>query len=444
MNYQLFEIILFFFFILLAGFLSAVEVAVASFGSHKLEELKEKNDPVYPLFESIKLNANAFFGTIQISTNLSLITASVLGFIIALQIITPYFTGSGIIFFNQYSKILSTLLAVLVVSFLSMVFGILLPKVLGFKYAEQIGKATIRPLILLTAVFKYPVKAVTDFSNFLLKPFKEKTDFSQTRISEDEIRILISEGVKSGSINETEQEIIENIFEFNDLKANEVMVPRTEMIALDINEYEEKKKEIIMNSRHTLIPVYDGTPDKIIGVIHSKDYMKSFISEPDKPIKNLIRPVYFIPETKLISEVLKELQARGERIAIVTDEYGGTEGMITMEDILEEIVGDIREKTAGDVKDYTRLPDGKYQVLGSMGIDEFNETFNIRLPESDEYSTVAGFIADTTGKILNTGETFNYNGLIFELIKKLRQKMVQFKIYSEDGNFSEKEKEEGG
>src|SRR5690606_4978455 len=119
MNYQLFEIILFFFFILLAGFLSAVEVAVASFGSHKLEELKEKNDPVYPLFESIKLNANAFFGTIQISTNLSLITASVLGFIIALQIITPYFTGSGIIFFNQYSKILSTLLAVLVVSFLS-------------------------------------------------------------------------------------------------------------------------------------------------------------------------------------------------------------------------------------------------------------------------------------------------------------------------------------
>src|SRR5690606_30755127 len=153
------------------------------------------------------------------------------------------------------------------------------------------------------------------------------------------------------------------------------------------------------------------------------------------------RPVYFIPETKLISEVLKELQARGERIAIVTDEYGGTEGMMTMEDILDEIVGDIREKTAGDVKEYTRLPDGKYQVLGSMCIDEFNETFNIRLHESDEYSTVAGFIADTTGKILNTGETFNYNGLIFELIKKLRQKMVQFKIYSEDGNFSEKEKE---
>ncbi|RPI75624.1 MAG: HlyC/CorC family transporter [Ignavibacteriales bacterium] len=442
MNYQLYEIIFFFVFIFLASYLSAAEVAIASFGSQKLEELKDKNDKTYPLFESIKLDSNTFFGTIQISTNLSLISASVLGFIIAIQIITPLFTGSDILFFNQYSKLLSSILAILVVSFLTMVFGILLPKVLGFKYSEQIGKAAIRSLILLTTLFKYPVKIVTGFSNFLLIPFKEKTSFSQTRISEDEIRILISEGVKSGSIDETEQEIIENIFEFNDLRANEVMVPRTEMVAININEDEMENAKIIIDSGHTIIPVYEESPDKIIGVIHTKDFMKTLVNGMNKPIRNLLGPVYFIPETKLISEVLKEMQNRGERIAIVTDEYGGTEGMISMEDILEEIVGELRDNTRREVKDYTILSDGKYFILGSMTIDDFNESFNKNLPYSDEYNTVAGFLADKTGKILNSGETFKYDDLNFELIKKIRQKMVQFKVYSDDESFSEKEKRE--
>jgi putative hemolysin len=187
-----------------------------------------------------------------------------------------------------------------------------------------------------------------------------------------------------------------------------------------------------------LIPVYEGSPDNIIGVIHTKDFMKSFVYGVPVQIKSLIRPAYFIPETKLISEILKEMQKRGERIAIVTDEYGGTEGMITMEDILEEIVGKIKDSTKTELKDYTRLPDGKYYVLGSMSIDDFNESFNLTLPVSEEYNTVAGFIADRTGKILNTGETFEFEVLIFELIKKIRQKMVQFKVYSNLEIFEEK------
>ena len=267
---------------------------------------------------------------------------------------------------------------------------------------------------------------------------KEKTSFSQTRISEDEIRILISEGVKSGSINETEKEIIENIFEFNDLKANEVMIPRTEMIAVDINENEEENAKKIIRSGHSLIPVFEESLDNLIGVIHTKDYMRSFVEGIPVSIKGLIRPAYFIPETKLISEVLKEMQKRGERIAVVTDEYGGTEGIITMEDILEEIVGEIKDNTKSEVKDFTRLPDGKYYILGSMSIDDFNESFNINLPVSEEYNTVAGFVADKTGKILNSGEAFKHENLVFELIKKIRQKMVQFRVYSEDESFAEK------
>jgi putative hemolysin len=136
------------------------------------------------------------------------------------------------------------------------------------------------------------------------------------------------------------------------------------------------------------------------------------------------------------------MQKQGERIAIVTDEYGGTGGVITMEDILEEIVGEMRDKTKSEIHLFSILPDGKYHVLGSMYIDEFNEVFNVELEESTEYNTVAGFISYKTGQILNPGEKFEYKGLTFELIKKIRQKMVQFKIIDENGNFGIKKTDE--
>jgi putative hemolysin len=136
------------------------------------------------------------------------------------------------------------------------------------------------------------------------------------------------------------------------------------------------------------------------------------------------------------------MQKQGERIAIVTDEYGGTEGFITMEDILEEIVGELKDNTKSEIQNFSKLPDGKFYVLGSMNIDEFNDTFNFELEESDEYNTVAGFVADKSGKILNAGEKLDYDQLTFELIKKIRQKMVQFKIFDEKGAFGLKKEPE--
>src|SRR5690606_21978485 len=184
---------------------------------------------------------------------------------------------------------------------------------------------------------------------------------------------IISDGVKSGTIDEADQQIIENIFEFNDLKADEVMIPRTEMIAISLNEENEKSINSIIKSGHTLVPVFENSLDNIVGILHTKDVMRSIIEKQNISIKSLIRPAYFVPETKLISEILKDMQKQGERIAIVTDEYGGTEGVITMEDILEEIVGEIKDKTKSEIHNFSKLPDGKFYVLGNMDIDEFNE-----------------------------------------------------------------------
>ena len=220
------------------------------------------------------------------------------------------------------------------------------------------------------------------------------------------------------------------------MKANEVMIPRTDMIAIDLNDENEKNISEILRSSHSLIPAFEETPDNIVGVVHTKDFLREYIEKKEISFRNLIRPAYFIPETKLISEVLKEMQQIGERLAIVTDEYGGTAGIITLEDVLEEIVGEIKDKSKVEISDFSRFPDGTFCILGSMDIHDFNETFNYKIPESEEYNTIAGFIAYKTGKILSVGESFELEGLNFELIKKSKQKMVQFKVSSELRDFA--------
>jgi putative hemolysin len=430
MDFLIIEAVIVVILILLAGVLSAADIAISSFGTNKIEELKEKNDKTAGLFESIQKDPNSFYGTIQISTNLLMVSSAVMGFHLFMRLFYRVFFGDAIHSLDIYSELLAGISSVLLISFLIILFSFLIPKALGFKYAEKIGRAFISPLIFLSKIIKYPVKIITSIGNLILMPFKEGTNFYQTKMSEDEIRVIISESVKSGTLNKTEQEIIENIFEFNDLHANEVMIPRTEMSAIEmVNDKSEIMKHIIKTG-HSLLPIYEDSLDNIIGVLHSKDFIKSMAEDSQIDIKNLIRPAYFVPETKLISEILKEMQKRGERLAIVTDEYGGTEGVITIEDILEEIVGDLGDTSQSEVKNYNKLPDGKYYILGSMDISEFNEVFNIDLPESDEYQTIAGFISFSTGKILSVGESFEYNSLTFELIKKIRQKMVQFRVYS--------------
>ncbi len=441
MDFRLIEIILFVILIIIAAFLAAAEIAIASFGQNKIEELKEKDDPMAVVFEKIQKNPDTFFGTIQIISTLSLMSSAILAYHISTKLLYPALNNVEVNFISSSAAALTFIFAVTIVSLFILIFCILIPKAVGFKYSESIGRKSVRILIILTSTLRHPVNFITSLSNFLLTPFKEKTSFTQTRFSEDEIRLIISDSVEAGELNETEKKIIENIFEFNDLRANEVMVPRTEMIALELKDNEQEITEEVIKTGHSLIPVYEESIDNILGVLHTKDVMKTIIQNQNVDLKSLLRPVYFIPETKLISEILKEMQNRGERLAIVTDEYGGTEGLITIEDILEEIVGEMKDSSETELKEFYRLPDGKFYILGSVFIDDFNEVFNIELPKSDEYNTVAGFISEKTGKILNTGETFEYENIRFELIKKIRQKMVQFKVHSIDGKFIEKPKE---
>jgi len=431
------ELALAFIVILFANFLlAAAEIALAAFGETKIEELKEKNDDYVSYFEKLNQNEEQVYSSINLTFTFLTVLLSIIGYFLCAKWIDPIMLNLTGAANTSLSVIISIVVSAVLITLVILIFNVLVPKAIAYRYSEQIGKRSIKIILLISGVVKYITSSITFLSNIILVPFKEKTNFSQERPSEDEILDIISDGVKSGTIDEADQEIIENIFEFNDLKANEVMIPRTEMIALKMNGDEEKSITDIIKSGHTLVPVYENSLDNVVGILHTKDVIKYIIDKQNYSVKNLVRPAYFVPDTKLISDILKDMQKQGERIAIVTDEYGGTEGVITMEDILEEIVGEIRDKTKSEIQTYSKLPDGKYYVLGSMFIDDFNETFNVELDESVEYNTVAGFIADKTGKILNVGETYEYKSIKFELIKKIRQKMVQFKIYNETGEFN--------
>jgi putative hemolysin len=418
--------------------LSISEIALGAFGENKIEELRESKDESVPYFEKLNEHQEEVYGTIQIIYHFILVTISILGYFILSRNILNLISKAEEL--SDIADIIAIFFTALILTLIILVFNILMPKAIAFKYSDYIGKKSVRTILFLASLFKIPTNFISAIANYILIPIKEKIGFSQSKPFEDEILDIISDGVKSGTLDETEQQIIENVFEFTDLKANEVMIPRTEMIAIDIDDNIDSNIKKIIQTGHTLIPVYENSIDNIIGVLHTKDVMKALIEKKDISLKELMRPVYYVPESKPISQILKDMQKQGQRLAIVTDEYGGTEGMITMEDILEEIIGEIRNE-GSEYKTYSKGKDGKYYILGSMNISDFNEVFNYKLPESEEYNTIAGFVSERTGKILNPGEQLEFEGLVFELIKKIRQKMVQFRVYSLKGDLKEIEQE---
>lgn len=440
MNFILIESLIFIACIVITGFLTASEAALSSFGEKKIEELKDKGDILWQKFSEVHKNPEPYYGTIHLLSVTFFISAVVIGFLLSAKLINPEIADTHIGFYNKpESIIISFLLTIFSITSVLTVFSYLIPKVLGFKYADSLGRFFVKLIVPLSKLFIFPAKFLNLLSNILLIPFGERTNYSQQKLSEDEILDIISDGVKSGALNEKGEKIIKNIIEFTDLTAAEVMIPRTEMVAIDVNESNQETVNETILKGHTLIPVYEDSPDKIAGILHSKDVVRSLLESNQIPVSKLIRPPYFIPENKLISEVLTEMQKKGQRLAIVTNEYGGTEGVITIEDILREIVGEISSEPAMAHKIYYKTPDNKYLIPGSMLITYFNKTFTKKLPESDLYTTVAGFIADRSGKIPDLNELIEFEGIKFELIKKIRQKMVQFRVYSDDLTFRENE-----
>jgi CBS domain containing-hemolysin-like protein len=247
-------------------------------------------------------------------------------------------------------------------------------------------------------------------------------------VSEEEVIQLLEEGERSGAIDKTEHELIKSILEFTDTTVKEVMVPRTDVFAVDISMPRDRLLNSLIDQGFTRVPVFRDSIDNIVGIIYTKDLIGMLEHRDLIILQDVIRPAYMVPESKKISVLLKELQKNRQHMAIVIDEFGGTEGIITIEDIVEEIVGEIRDEYDEEQSDVETSIDGTTVVNGGMGIHDFNERFKTKLPEDPQYDTISGFLHTLTERIPELNEEVRYENICFVIVKKNERRIRQVKI----------------
>ena len=373
--------------ILLNAYFAATEIAFISLNDAKIEKMsKEGNKKAKQITKMLK-NPSKFLATIQIGITLAGFLSSAFASDTFADILAPFLTQALPIFSVEVWRGISIVIITIILSFFTLVFGELVPKRLAMKYDEKIAFATIgviKAISIITAPF---VKLLTASTNLVSKIFGV-TENEEATITEEEIKMMIDEGEEKGTIKEEEKEMINNVFEFNDTTAAEVMTHRTDIFAIDINDDIYKALDKLDEYKYSRIPIYDETIDNIKGILFVKDILKSLSTKKQIKIKSLIRDAYFVPESKPINEIFKDLQKNKKQMAIVVDEYGGTAGLLTMEDILEELVGNIFDEYDDVENEYEKIDDNTFLISGSVSLYELKKILNTNIPEGD-YDTLS-------------------------------------------------------
>ena len=381
----------------LNAFFAASEIAFISLNDNKIEKQAREGNKKAKHISKMLETPSKFLATIQIGITFAGFLSSAFASDTFADMLAPVLQnliplGEGV--WQNISIIIITI----ILSFFTLIFGELVPKRLAMKNYEKIAFGSIeiiRGISIITAPF---VKLLTVTTNGISKLFGVSENDEEI-VTEEEIKMMVDQGEENGTIEEEEKELINNVFEFNDITVSEIMTHRTDIFAVDINMSPgELLEEIIKDDcKHSRVPVYDETIDEIKGILYVKDIIKN-INKKTFKIKNIMKDAYFVSQNKLINELFKELQKNKKHIAIIVDEYGGTAGLITMEDILEEIVGDIYDEYDEIEEQYEKIDDKTYILSGSMPIYDVNKLLNSHIPEGD-YDTLSGYLQEELGRI---------------------------------------------
>jgi putative hemolysin len=336
---------------------------------------------------------------------------------------------------SQLAAICAFVAAMLIAAFVLFVLGRLVPEAIAVRRAERISLALVRPMQVLSYAFAPLVQVAIFSSNLLSIPFGGQKRESTQLVTEEEIKTMVDAGEEEGLIEVEEKEMILSVLDFGDTVAREVMVPRIDIAALDIATPWAEAVDFVIKSGHSRVPVYKESIDDVVGILYAKDVLKTIrdgalvgTPQPNPSIAKLLRKVYFTPESKRVSELLQELQKTRVHVSIVVDEYGGTAGLVTIEDILEEIVGEIQDEYDHEEPEYVPLPDGNgYAVDGGMLISDVNELLGVKLPE-DASDTLGGFIYDQLGKVPVAGELVRYDDVVAEVLQVADRRIVKVKM----------------
>ena len=391
------QIIVLIILILLNAYFAATEIAFISLNDAKIEKnAKEGNKKAKQILKMLK-TPSKFLATIQIGITLAGFLSSAFASDAFADKLAPILNNLIPSISLEVWRGISILLITIILSFFTLVFGELVPKRLAMKYYEKISYATIgviRAISIITAPF---VKLLTFSTNIVSKLFGVG-EAEEEVVTEEEIKMMIAEGEEKGTIERGEKQLLNNVFEFNDIIVSEIMTPRTDMYAIDINKNLREMLDEIDEFKYSRIPVYNESIDDIEGILFVKDILKPLKDNEEIDIRKIMRDPYFVPESKDIDELFKEMQQNKVQMAIVIDEYGGTAGLITMEDIIEELVGNIFDEYDEEELDIKKIDENTYIVNGMITSYELKKIFDVELPEGD-YETLSGYLLDKLGRI---------------------------------------------
>ena len=391
------QIIVLIILIALNAFFAAAEIAFISLNDAKIDLLVKEGNKKAKKIKAMLSNPSKFLSTIQIGITLAgFLSSAFASEAFASELAPVLYNLIPVISISAWNSIAIVLITI-ILSYFTLVFGELVPKRVAMKNYEKIAFATIgviRAIAIVTAPF---VRFLTFSTNIISKIFGVSETEEET-VTEEEIRMMVDVGQEKGAIDKEEREMINNIFEFNDKTVSEIMVPRTEIYALDMNlSISKVLEELSDECRYSRIPVYDETVDSIKGIVYIKDILLHDKSKNVK-IKNLIKEAYFVPETKPVNELFEELRKNRKQIAIVVDEYGGTSGIVTMEDILEEIVGEIYDEFDEVKTTFEKIDENTYLLSGSISIYDVEKLLDITVPDGD-FDTLSGYLVEELGRI---------------------------------------------
>jgi len=404
--------------VLANGFFVAAEFAIVKVRSSQIEQKFRMGHRRATIAKNIIGHIDAYLSATQLGITLTSLGLGWVGEPLLADMFVGPLSFLGVINENIVHGIAFGI-SFAILTFLHIVLGELAPKSIAIRHAEATTLVISVPLQLFFKIFSPAIWFLNNSANVLLRAFGISPSGPIELVhTPEELEIIVSEGAKSGALDKTEQELISRIFEFSDTTAHEIMVPRTEIVAVEDNTPRDKLIRIVTEEGYSRMPVFRDSLDNIVGVIYTKDLISLLEHRDLIVLQDIVRPAYFVPESIAISKLMRDLQQRKSSMAIVVDEFGGTQGVITMEDILEELVGEIHDEYDEVLKDVEQSSDGSALVNARIAIGTFSEKFGVDIPEDGQYETLGGFLSKITGHIPEINEEIRYESLRFTVVKK--------------------------
>jgi len=422
-----------FLLIILTGvnaFFTASEMAFITINDNKIKFLADEGDLKAKKVLLVLETPTRFLSTIQIGVTLA-------GFLASAFASDQFSEPLVKILVNYISldedviKTISVIIITLLLSYITLVFGELVPKRIAMSKAEPIAFGVVGTLRVISIVALPFVNFLSFTTNSVLRLLGFNPDEEPNQVTEEEIRMMVDVGEEKGTIRETEKEMINNIFEFDNKLVSEIMTHRREISGIPVEATLAEVKKILKNEQYTRFPIYDESIDNIVGIVHLKDLLKYYDQARTKSfsLQKIMRKPYFVPESKHIDELFFELQKNNTHFAVVIDEYGGTAGIITIEDLIEEIVGDISDEYDEDEKLITQISENTFDLNASIELDELEERCSVNLPDED-YDTLSGFLIGILGRIPLNHEQIDleYEGILFKILKIEDKRIIKVRM----------------